>query len=189
LENIRQNKNEKLKKTIFIKLTGRYGDSSISIYKIDKPNVLIQEIMSKFFIAHINNIINYLIDYKYHAACINGIPFGTNTEYKKLQLQSKTIKFLFPKNFEEMCKLIGLDIIVYSDINCIFNNIIQDIKDNIVFDMLYQKINLYKFIFNKIFNNKYSDMINYKIIENDGNFILTIFEFLNSYYVIYNYFS
>ena len=31
---------------------------------------------------------------------------------------------------------------------------------------------------------RYSDMINYKIIKDDGNFILTIFEFKNSYYII-----
>jgi hypothetical protein len=35
-----------------------------------------------------------------------------------------------------------------------------------------------------IFNYKYLDMINYKIIKDDGNFVLVIFEFINSYYII-----
>jgi hypothetical protein len=39
-------------------------------------------------------------------------------------------------------------------------------------------------MFNIIFSHKYSDMVNYKIIKDDGNFILVIFEFIDSYYII-----
>jgi hypothetical protein len=47
-----------------------------------------------------------------------------------------------------------------------------------------KSINLYKLMFDEIFSHKYSDMINYKIIKDDGNFILVIFEFIDSYFIM-----
>ena len=82
-----------------------------------------------------------------------------------------------------MCMLLGLEIRTYNNIDCKYDNKIV-IKNNKVLDISYKSINLYKLMFNIIFSHEYSDMVNYKIIKDDGNFILVIFEFIDSYYII-----
>jgi hypothetical protein len=79
--------------------------------------------------------------------------------------------------------LLGLEIRTYNNIDCKYDNKIV-IKNNKVLDISYKSINLYKLMFNIIFSHEYSDMVNYKIIKDDGNFILVIFEFIDSYYII-----
>ena len=87
------------------------------------------------------------------------------------------------ENFEKMCMLLELKIRTYNNIDCKYDNKI-DIKNNKVLDLSYKSINLYKLMFNIIFSHKYSDMVNYKIIKDNGNSILVIFEFIDSYYII-----
>lgn len=182
LENIKLNKIEKAEKTIFIKLAG-YGDYQISIHKVDKPNNFIVELMNNFFEPHMNKINNYLLKNTHLELVKNGICFNINFEYEKIKKQNKQNKSFIPKTFEQMCMLLGLEIRTYSNIDCKYENKIV-IENNLVLDISYKQINLYKLMFQFIFGNKYSDMVNYKIIKDDGNFILGIFEFHNSYYII-----
>jgi hypothetical protein len=182
LENIKQNKIEKTGKTIFIKLEG-YGDYQISIHKVHKPNNFIGELMNNFFKAHMDNINNYLLGNIHLESVKNGIYFNRNFEHEKIKKQNKQNKLFIPKNFKQMCMLLGLEIRTYTNMDCNYENKIV-IKNNLVVDMSYKQINLYKLMFCVIFGDKYSNMINYKIIKDDGNFILTIFEFCDSYYII-----
>ena len=93
--------------------------------------------------------------------------------YKKLNIQ----------NFEQMCMFLGLEIRAYLSIDCKSDNKIV-IKNNTVLDISYTPINIYELMFGVIFNYNYSNMINYKVIKDDGNFLLSIFEFMDSYYVL-----
>jgi hypothetical protein len=179
LENIKLNETEK---TLFIKLAG-YGDYQISIYKVNKPNNFIEELMSKFFKIQMDKINSYLFRIKHLELVKNGICFDRAFEYEKIQKQSNQNKSFIPENFEQMCILLGLEIRSYSNIDCKYSNKVV-IKNNIVLDISYTPINLYKLMVNAIFNHKYSDMINYKIIKDNGNFVLVIFEFTDSYYII-----
>ena len=179
LENIKHNQTEK---TLFIKLAG-YGDYQISIHKVDKPNNFIRELMGNFFKPHMDRINIYLLRNTLLELDKNGIYFNRIVEYEKINKQNNQNKSFIPKTFEQMCILLGLEIRTYSNIDCKYENKIV-ITDNIVLDISYKPINLYKLMCNIIFNYKYSDMINYKIIKHDGNFILVIFEFHNSYYII-----
>lgn len=182
LENIKQNKKEKTEKTIFIKLEG-YGDYQLSIYKVDKPNNFIGELMNKFFKPHINIINNYLLRNIQSKLLKNGICFDINFEYEKIKKQNNQNKLFIPKTFRQMCILLGLEIRTYSNIDCKYEHKIV-IENNLVLDVSYEQINLYKLMFQFIFGHKYVDMINYKIIKDNGNFTLVIFEFHNSYYII-----
>lgn len=179
LENIKHKQTEK---TFFVKLAG-YGDYQISIYKINKPNNFIEELMGKFFKAHMDKINNYLLNIKHAETIKNGICFNRVFEYEKIQKQNNQNKSFVPKTFKQMCKLLGLEIRTYHNSTCNYDSKIF-MKNDMVLDTSYKSINLYKLMFNVIFNHKYFDMINYKIIEDDGNFILAIFEFADSYYII-----
>lgn len=182
LENIKQNQNEKNEKTLFIKLAG-YGDYQISIYKVDKPNNFIKKLMGKFYEAQMEKINSYLLRNIHLELVKNRLQYNNLYEYEKIKKQNNQNKSFVPQTFEQMCVLLGLEIRIYSNIDCEYKNKII-IKDNIVFDMSYKPINLYKLMHNIIFNHKYSSMINYKIIKDDGNFIIVIIEFQNSYYII-----
>jgi hypothetical protein len=160
LENTNQNKKEK---TLFIKLEG-YGDYQISIYKVNKPNNFISKLMNKIFKKQLE--LESELELKK-----NKIYFNNVNEYKKIKNQNKLYVL---QNFEKMCTLLKLDIQIYTDINC-------DKKNK---TCLNKSIDIYELMFEIIFNYKYSDMINYKIIKDDGNFILVIFEFKKSYYII-----
>lgn len=179
LENIRRNQVEE---TIFIKLAG-HGDYQISIYKVKKPNNFIGELMGKFFKAHENKINNYLLRIIHLESVRNGIYFDRIYEYEKIKKQNNQNKSFIPQRFEQMCILLGLEIRTYSNARCKYEDKIV-IVNNIVSNIFYEPINLYKFIHGIIFNHGYSDMINYKIIKDDGNFILAIFEFKNCYYIM-----
>ena len=179
LENINENK---IEKTIFIKLAG-CGDYQLSIHKVDKPNNFIGELMSKFFEPHMNKINIYLLNNIHLELVKNGIYFNVNFEYEKIKKQKNQNKSFIPKTFEQMCMLLGLEIRTYSNMDCKYENKIV-IENNIVLDISYKQINLYKLMFRVIFGHKYSNMVNYKIIKDNGNFILAIFEFHNSYYII-----
>jgi len=150
LENIKLNKNEKTYKTIFIKLVG-YGDYELSIYKINKPNIYITDLMKKI-------------------------------ESKQIIKQYNQNKSFIPQTFEKMCELLNIGIEAYLDNECSKEQKIV-IENNFVFDISYEKINLYKLTFRNIFCHKYLDIVNYKII-GDGNFSLGVFEFIDSYYII-----
>ena len=182
LENIKENKIEKTEKTIFIKLAG-YGDYQILIHKVEKPNNFIGELMSKFFEPLMNKINIYLLNNIHLELVKNGTYFNRNVEYEKIKKQNNQNKSFIPETFEQMCILLGLEIRTYFNMDCKYENKIV-IENNIVLDISYEQINLYKLMFRNIFGHKYSDMVNYKIIKNDGNFILAIFEFHNSYYII-----
>jgi hypothetical protein len=182
LENIKQNKIDKTEKTLFIKLES-YGDYQISIYKVEKPNNFIGDLMGKFFKPHMNKINNYLLEKTHSEFNKNEIYFNYAIEYEKIQKQNNQNKSLIPQNFEQMCMLLRFEIRTYINIDCNRNNKIF-IENNTVFDISYKPINFYKLMFNIIFNHKYSDIINYKIIKDNGNFILVIFEFIDSYYII-----
>lgn len=179
LENIKHNKTEM---TLFVKLAG-YGDYQISIYKVCKPNNFIEELFGKFFKVHMNKINGYFLQIKHRELVTNGMCFDRVFEYEKIRKQNNQNKTFIPKNFEQMCMLLGLEIKTYSNIDCKYENKII-IENNLVLDISYKQINLYKLMFQFIFGNKYSDMVNYKIIKDDGNFILSIFEFHDSYYII-----
>lgn len=179
LENIKYNQKEI---TIFVKLAG-YGDYQISIYKVCKSNNFIKELMCKFFEVHMNKINSYLLQIKHTESIKNGLCFDCVFEHDKIQKQNNQNKLFIPKNFKQMCMLLGLEIRTYNNVDCKYDNKIV-IKNNIVLDMSYKSINLYKLMFNVIFNHEYSDIINYKIIKDNGNFILAIFEFMDSYYII-----
>ena len=66
-----------------------------------------------------------------------------------------------------MCILLGLEIRTYSNMKCNNENKLV-IENNSVLDTSY------KFMFYNIFCHKYSDMINYKIIKDNGNFMTVI---------------
>jgi hypothetical protein len=183
LENIKKNKIEKTEKTIFIKLAG-YGDYQLSIHKVDKPNNFIGELMNNFFESHINKINQYLLRNIHSELVKNGICFNIKFEYEKIKKQNNQNKSFIPKTFKQMCILLGLEIRTYSNVDCKYENKIV-IENNLVLDISYEQINLYKLMFQFIFGYKYFDIINYKIIKDDGNFILAIFEFHDSYYIIY----
>jgi hypothetical protein len=176
LENIKHNKTET---TLFVKLSG-YGDYYLSIYKVYKPNNFIEELFCKFFKVHMEKINSYLLQIKHTELVKNGMRFDRVFEYEKIQKQNKSF---IPENFEKMCIMLGLEIKTYSDIDCKYDNKVI-IKNNKVLDISYKSINLYKLMFNVIFSHKYSDMVNYKIIKNNGNFVLVIFEFIDSYFII-----
>jgi len=165
--------------TIFIKLEGR-GNYNISIYRVDKVNNFIGDLMNKFFKPHMDKINNYLL------SCINietikdGIYFNKMLEHKKITKQNNQKSFM-PSTFEQMCILLGLEIRTYSNIEC-KNKIITE--NNLV-NTSHKMINLYKLVFRNIFGNKYSHMVNYKIIKDSENIILVIFEFQDSYYILH----
>jgi hypothetical protein len=182
LENIKQNKTEKIEKTLFIKLEG-YGDYQISIHKVEKPNNFIGELMCNFFKPHMDQINNYLLEKIHFEFNKNGTYFNRIVEYEKIQKQNHQNKTFKPQNFKQMCILLGLEIRTYINIDC--NNVNKIlIENNTVFDMSYNPINIYKLMFNIIFHHKYTDIINFKIIKDNGNFILVIFEFIDNYYII-----
>ena len=178
LENIRHNKAEI---TLFVKLSG-YGDYQLSIYKVCKPNNFIKELFRKFFKVHMNKINSYLLQIKHMELVKSGMYFDRVFEYEKIQKQNQNKAFI-PENFEKMCILLGLEIRTYNNIDCKYDDKLV-IKNNKVLDICYKSINLYKLMFNTIFSHKYSDMVNYKIIKNNGNFVLVIFEFIDSYFII-----
>lgn len=178
-ENIKHNKTEM---TLFVKLSG-YGDYQISIYKVCKPNNFIEELLCKFFKVHMDKINSYFLRIKHMESVKSGMCFDIVFEYEKIQKQNNQNKAFIPENFEKMCMLLGLEIRTYNNIDCKYDNKIV-IKNNKVLDISYKSINLYKLMFNIIFSHKYSDMVNYKIIKDDGNFILVIFEFIDSYFII-----
>jgi hypothetical protein len=178
LENIKHNKTEI---TLFVKLSG-YGDYQLSIYKVCKPNNFIEELFSKFFKVHMDKINSYLLQIKHMELVKSGMCFDRVFEYEKIQKQNQNKAFI-PENFEKMCMLLGLEIRTYNDVDCKYDNKIV-IKNNKVLDISYKSINLYKLMFNIIFSHKYSDMVNYKIIKDNGNFSLVIFEFIDSYFII-----
>jgi len=146
-------------------------------------NNFIEKMLRKFFKVHMDKINSYFLQIKHMELVKNGMCFNSVFEYEKIQKQNNQNKAFIPENFEKMCMLLGLEIRTYNNIDCKYDNKIV-IKNNKVFDISYKSINLYKLMFNIIFSHEYSDMVNYKIIKDDGNFILVIFEFIDSYYII-----
>jgi len=182
LENIKQDKTEKTEKTIFIKLAG-FGDYQLSIHKVNKENLFISSLMNKFYEPHMSNINKYFLNNTCLEFAKNGIHFDRIFEYEKIKKLNNQNKSFTPQTFEQMCILLGLEIRIYSNIKCNYEDKLV-IENNSVLDTSYKQINLYKFIFYNIFCHKYSDMINYKIIKDDGNFMVVIFEFYDSYFII-----
>jgi hypothetical protein len=86
-----------------------------------------------------------------------------------------------PKTFEQMCNKLKLVARIYSKRDC-ENEII--IMNNTFHDIYNEPINIYEYMCKKIFNYEYSDLMNYKIIQNDGNSMIVVFEFLNNFYII-----
>lgn len=181
LDKVKQNGVEN---TLYIKLKG-YGDYQISIYKINKSNKFIETLMKKCYHAHINAINSYLCEIKRREFYENNIYFDRVVEYEKIKSKINENKCFVPKNFEQMCLLLNMEIKAFLDIDCEFENTFEiNIKNNTVFDVSNNSMNINKLLFNSIFKHKYSDMINFKIIEDDGNFTKAIIEFEDNYFVL-----
>jgi hypothetical protein len=174
----------KEEKTIFIKLIG-YGDYDLTIYKVNKENDFISSLMNHFYKDHMIEV-NWQVVRNTRLEFIkNNMHFDANLEYEKIKKNNQHKSFK-PQTFKQMCSMLRLRLEIYPDIEC--NNecssLFMENDSGLVLDISYKQINLYKFIFNKIFCHKYSDMINYKIIHDDGNCRTIIFEFYDSYFII-----
>lgn len=157
--------NEMYNENFYIKLNS-WGDFQISIYKIAKPNNIIE-----LFMDNEEELTNQNIEIIIHPnRKIN------NNEIKKL-------------NFKLFCETFGKPVIFTKEQTYYDNDKFSYLYKNIWYttplkDNNFKDIKPYKIIFGKIFDKSYDDVLRHKCAHYDGNFITQIIEFNDVYYLI-----